>query len=274
MDASHVEAAERVLLLEEELAALDTKEEHRPMAIELRFIYSLEIGKTGEAEAALEKFNSVPHPKYRGLYQPGLAELHLVELRLCQNRLDEELLSVAMRHAWEGKNRGGIRGLHNLRGEWLLSIGRFAESEAAYEQGIAMAGESGLPRPYAEVGRALAQAKQGKIDQARETAERIALLEAPPETSLAELFLALGDHTKALEYVNRGYHHAWADGMPYVDWRGLQRCRAVFEALGEPEPQLPPFDRSKATPLPFEAEGRAFIDELRSEKKKDPPSPT
>src|ERR1035437_10236345 len=124
MDASHVEAAERVLLLEEELAALDTKEEHRPMAIELRFIYSLEIGKTGEAEAALEKFNSVPHPKYRGLYQPGLAELHLVELRLCQNRLDEELLSVAMRHAWEGKNRGVIRVLHNLRGEWLLSIGR------------------------------------------------------------------------------------------------------------------------------------------------------
>jgi hypothetical protein len=155
-----------------------------------------------------------------------------------------------------------------------LSIGRFAESEAAFEEGIAMARESGLPRPDAEVGRALAQAKQGKIDQARETAERIALLEAPPETSLAELFLALGDRAKVLDYVTRGYRQAWADGMPYVDWWNLQRCRAVFEALGEPEPQLPPFDRSNAKPLPFEAEVRAFIEELKAKKKQEPPSPT
>jgi tetratricopeptide (TPR) repeat protein len=188
--------------------------------------------------------------------------------------LDEELLSVAMRQARDGKNRGVIRVLHDLRGEWLLSIGRFAESEAAFEEGIAMARESGLPRPDAEVGRALAQAKQGKIDQARETAERIALLEAPPETSLAELFLALGDRAKVLDYVTRGYRQAWADGMPYVDWWNLQRCRAVFEALGEPEPQLPPFDRSKATPLPFEAAVRAFIEELKAKKKQGPPSPT
>ncbi|HZL66118.1 MAG TPA: hypothetical protein VFC29_02185, partial [Candidatus Limnocylindrales bacterium] len=79
-----------------------------------------------------------------------------------------------------------------------------------------MGRESGLPTPDAEIGRALAQAKQGKIDQARETAERIALLEDPPEISLAELFLALGDRTKALEHVMRGYRQAWADGMPYV----------------------------------------------------------
>ena len=244
------------------------------MAIELRFNYSLGVGKIGDAEAALERFNFVPHPKYRGLYQPGAAERHFVDVRLSQNRLDEELLSVAMRAAREGRNRSGIRPLHNLRGKWLLSVGRFAESEAAYEQGIAMGRESGLPTPDAEIGRALAQAKQGKIDQARETAERIALLEDPPEISLAELFLALGDRTKALEFVARGYRQAWADGMPYVDWRNLQRCRAVFEALGEPEPQLPPFDRSKATPLPFEAEVRAFIEELKAKKKKDPPSPT
>jgi hypothetical protein len=137
-----------------------------------------------------------------------------------------------------------------------------------------MARESGLQTDFAEVRRALAQAKQGKIDQARETAERIALLEDPPAISLAELFLALGDRAKALEYVTRGYRQAWADGMPYVSWQDLQRCRAVFEALGEPEPQLPPFDRSKATPLPFEAEVRAFIEELKAKKKQEPPRST
>jgi tetratricopeptide (TPR) repeat protein len=274
MSAGHIEAAERALLLVEELATLNPDEEHRVMALSKRFSYSLEVGNYGEAETALERFNSAPRPKDRGVYKLGDVELHLCQLRLGQNRLDEDLLSVAMRQALEGKNRGVIRQLHSLRGEWLSSIGRFAESEAAYEQGIAMARESGLPRPYAEVGRALAQAKQGKVEQARETAERIALLEDPPAISLAELLLALGDRTKASEYVKRGYGQAWADGMPYVDWWNLQRCRAVFEVLGEPEPQLPPFDRSKATPLPFEAEVRAFIEELKAKKKQEAPSPT
>ena len=62
--------------------------------------------------------------------------------------------------------------------------------------------------------------------------------------------------------------------MPYVSWWDLQRCRAVLEALGEPGPQLPPFDPSKATPLPFEAEVRAFIAELKAKKKKEAPGPT
>lgn len=274
MGTNHEEAAERALLLDEELAALDPDKDHRTMALLRRFYYSLNTGKINEAEAALEGFNSCPRPESRGLYRPGNAEVYLVELRLRQGRLDENLLSVGMRAAREGRNRGVIRELHNLRGEWLLSIGRFAESEAVYEEGIAMARESGLLVPDTEARRALAQAKQGKIDQPRETAERIALLEDPPEISLAELFLALGDRTRAVEYATRGYRQAWADGMPYVEWWNLQRCRAVFEALGEPEPQLPPFDPSKATPLPFEAELRAFIEKLKAKKKKEAPGPT
>ena len=115
LDANHIETAEQALLLEEELAALDSDEGHRAMAIELRFNYSLQVGKIAEAEAALAKFNSVPRPTFRGYYQPGLAERYLVGLRLRQNRLDEELLSVAMRAAREGRNRSGIRGLYNLR---------------------------------------------------------------------------------------------------------------------------------------------------------------
>ena len=41
LDVGHVEAAERALLLVEELASMDPDEEHRGMAIELRFNYSL-----------------------------------------------------------------------------------------------------------------------------------------------------------------------------------------------------------------------------------------
>jgi tetratricopeptide (TPR) repeat protein len=268
IEATHPSAAERVLLLEEELSRLDDDKEHLTKAIEQRYSYSLEVGRLADAETALEAFNHSPRPQYRGWYQPGNAEWHLVRLRSRQGRLDGALLADAMRVAKEGRNRPVIRGLHRVRGEWLSTAGRFGESEAAFEEAIAMARESGLPTASEEAQRALAQAKQGNIEPARETPERLAELEDPPEISLAELFLALGDHARAMEYAKRGYKLAWADGMPYVQWWELERCRAVLHALGEPEPQLPPYDPSKATPLPFEAEVRAFIEELKAKKKK------
>lgn len=263
--ANRMKAAERVLLIEEELAPFDSDKGHLREAVEQRIYYSLAIGKVSNAAVALETFNSYARSKHRGTYLPGLAESYLAWLRFRQDRLDEEILSDALRTAREGKNRWSVRHLHLLRGVWLLSVDRFPESEAAFEEAIAMARESGLPTKAEEAQRAIAQTKQGKIDHARETAERLALLEDPPEISLAELFLALGDREKALDHVKRGYKWAWADGMPYVSWWELQRCRTVLQALGEPEPHLP-FDPSNATPLPFEAEVRAFIGELKAKK--------
>jgi hypothetical protein len=273
MEENSLEAAERVLLLEEELAALDVNEDHRAMIISLRLDYSLKIGRVDDAEAALGNFNAASRPKYRSSYRRGDAEAWLVELRLRQDRLDEEMQSAAMRAARESKNRGAVRSLHAFRGEWLFSLGQFAESEAAFEEAIAMARESGLPTPEAEAWQAVAQVKQGKIEQARGTSDRLALLDDPPQISLAELFLALGDRAPALDYAKRGYKCAWADGMPYVKWWDLQRSRAVLQALGEPEPRLPPFDPNKVTPLPFEADVRAFIEELKAKKKEDASGP-
>jgi len=40
--------------------------------------------------------------------------------------------------------------------------------------------------------------------------------------------------------------------------------------LGEPEPQLPPFDPSKVKPVPYEAEIRAAITRLKAEKETRP----
>jgi len=192
------------------------------------------------------------------------------ELCVRQGKLDDGFLANAFRVAKENRNRTVVRQLHILHGEWLLQNARFAEAELAFEEAIAMARESGLPRPYVEVLQATAQGEMGKTEQARETAERIAELEDPPAVELAELFLALNDHAKAREHALRGYHEAWADGMPYVNWWNLQRCRVVLQVLGEPEPQLPPFDPSKAKPLPFEAELRKFIEELKAKKNAEP----
>jgi hypothetical protein len=62
------------------------------------------------------------------------------------------------------------------------------------------------------------------------------------------------------------YRRAWGEGPPYIMWYDLARSRALLRELGEPEPQLPPFDPSKVKPIPYEAEIRAAIAKLQAEK--------
>ena len=58
-----------------------------------------------------------------------------------------------------------------------------------------------------------------------------------------------------------GYKKAWADGPPYSFHRQLETCRTVLQKLGEPEPQLPPFDPDKIKPFPYEAEIQRLLAE-------------
>jgi hypothetical protein len=60
------------------------------------------------------------------------------------------------------------------------------------------------------------------------------------------------------------YRWAWGEGPPYIYWYHLERSRDLLKRLGEPEPQLPPFDPSKVKPIPFEKEIRAAIEELNA----------
>ena len=39
----------------------------------------------------------------------------------------------------------------------------------------------------------------------------------------------------------------------------LQRCRAVLQALGEKQPQLPPFDPTKVKPIDYEPNIRRLL---------------
>jgi hypothetical protein len=52
-----------------------------------------------------------------------------------------------------------------------------------------------------------------------------------------------------------------ADSPPWCWHWELQRCRAVLQALGEPEPQLPPFDPAKVKPLDYQADIRHLLAE-------------
>ncbi|GAB6140154.1 hypothetical protein JCM14076_08830 [Methylosoma difficile] len=54
----------------------------------------------------------------------------------------------------------------------------------------------------------------------------------------------------AIAAATRAYQLAWCDGPPYAYHFGLSNARRHLQALGAPEPDLPPFDESKYEPMP------------------------
>lgn len=143
------------------------------------------------------------------------------------------------------------RSLWQLAGDWHQSAGRDAEAVDAFAHAIRMAREVGLSDTSSEARRGLSLARLGRwreAEAAAASAER-----DPPHVSLAELYLALKQRDQARTHALAGYKWAWADGPPWCHHWDLQRCRAALAALGEPEPQLPPFDPAKIQPLDYES---------------------
>ena len=54
----------------------------------------------------------------------------------------------------------------------------------------------------------------------------------------------------ALAAATQAYTKARCDGPPFAYHWGLEAARAHLQALGAPEPALPPFDESKFEPMP------------------------
>jgi hypothetical protein len=128
----------------------------------------------------------------------------------------------------------------------------------AIELARAIVRRTGEPAPrHLGIG-ALALARLGHTEEARD-----ALAESTPLFA-AETWLALGDREQTRACVREAYPRAWADGPPYAHWYQLERCRELLAELGEPEPQLPPFE-----PVPFEAEIRAAIEKLKAKRAKE-----
>src|SRR5262249_43146746 len=119
----------------------------------------------------------------------------------------------------------------------------------------------GTPSPGYHTLRAWALAKLNRADDAR--AE---LATGNQRLFAAEARLVLGDREQARICALNAYRWAWGDGPPYIHWYYLERSKALLRELGEPEPQLPPFDPSKVKPIPYEAVIRAVIARLKAEK--------
>jgi hypothetical protein len=217
------------------------------------------IGDFEAAERYWSQFDALPRPSNRSIYRPGYGEYCLARIHLFRGTLDTELHTRIDRLAKDANSRFVIRAMCWLRGEWNLERGDWERAGEYFEEELRMLREVNMDSSHAEVRLALTQLITKGSDGIEEIANRIAALDDPPYASLAELYLALGDCENARKQAHVGYVEAWGVGMPWICWRTLRQCRAIFKALGDAEPQLPPFDPGKLRAYAFEAPLRAYL---------------
>ena len=239
---------------------------HARSWLDMLWIHGLR-GAFDEAERAWAAFNRLPRPTVRSLLRPGGGERRLAWLRLYQGELDDGLLDGLRELVGDGMGRAAVQEFHQLAGELRLTQGRPAEAVEELGRGVAMAREVGHATHEVEARLALALARAGEHARARDLAaslERSLRGEGKTAVSLAEAHLELGDRDRAGGLALDGFRWAWADGPPFAFWWELQRSRAVLEALGEPEPELAPFDPEAVEPLPHEDAIEALLERLET----------
>jgi tetratricopeptide (TPR) repeat protein len=218
--------------------------------------------KIGSLELVTEyknKFGSEWTNDSRGqLYGAGLLFWQDQDPRL---QIEGALLS-----AEEIQDRFAIRNLLDLRGLWHARKEEWLQARDAFEEAVHLARERNLSDAISETGLALAKYHLGQLPEVEEEVERLAQLRRTNHYNLALLCKAIGDLAQAKHHARAAYKQYWGDGEPYVFRYWLERTIELLHQLGEPIPQLPPFDPAKVQPYPWEAEVQAAIDRLNAEK--------
>ncbi len=250
-----------------EVAALSENKQGVFMGRLFLFADQSRLGQWAEAAATWRLLDPMGRAWDRAVYRPGWAEGYYAQFHFCQGNLQEAHLAEAQRLAAQGKDRGIIRALHRLRGDWRLTQGEWALAAASYQEAVRLARDTrSVIDADSETGLALAKHRLGQLTNPREEAERLAQLRDPAHRLLARLWLALGDTAQAKHHALAAYQWAWADGEPYVNRYELTQTTALLQQLNVPIPNLPPYDPTKDEKLPWEDEVRAAIEKLRAEK--------
>jgi len=234
-----------------------------------------DLGNWTEAEALWVELDQMARPSSRAIYRPGDAEYHYAMFCLQRGDLTDDILKKTERLVDKGKNRRTSRDVQALRGEWHLGRGETDLAVRSFEQAVRMARESGLNREALryETWFTLARVRAGHLagEETRREAERLsAAVDGSANRPLALLWLEIGDDQEAREAAIRhalaAYTWAWADGEPYVLRYALEETRKILDRLGEPYPDLPPYDPAKDQEFDWEPEVRAVIEKLKKEK--------
>jgi hypothetical protein len=257
---------ERCLLSNLSLSALIGDEETIFRTRLARFWQLAEIGRWADAKAIWDLLDPMGRDWRRSTYRPGDAEWEYAQFRFWQGDLSEEHLAHAEQLARTGKNRGVVRRLHDLRGQWCLERGDWALAAESLREVVSMARAVGQTEAMAETQLALARFHLDELPEPRREAEQLANARWLDHGALADLWLTIGDREQATKHALAAYKSAWADGEPYVHRYELNKARALLEKLGVAIPNLPPYDPAKDEKLPWEDDVAAAIEKLRAEK--------
>jgi len=185
--------------------------------------------------------------------------------RCCQlsieNRLTEEELAAGLDLTIRHGNRYYQRRFLQLSAEWALRQGRLDKARLDCEQAIQLARSSRVLDSVAEPLALLIEAKMDP-DLAEDFRRRVEAIEAAGALNMAyapEIWEALGETEKAIEYATKYYTWAWDEGEPYVYRDQLNFATALLHRLGAPIPALPPFDIAKAEKFPWQGAVEALI---------------
>lgn len=231
------------------------------------FVDATLVGDWPRAEALWASLDGMGRNWRRAAYRPGEAEHWLAANFWWQGRSPAEPLAAAVRLARSANVRNTLRGALELHGEWRLAEDDAAAAMAAFDESAGLARASGLPNLHTECWLALARQQAGQLDDARAEAERLQAA-GVNGYALAKLWQAAGNLVQAGAQALATYRWAWADGEPYVRRFALDRARQLLAELGEPVPQLPPYDPASFRRFDWQDEVEAAIAEIETEKAK------
>jgi len=193
----------------------------------------------------------------------GLRNAHLAQHRIWQDHTAAAL--PLARRAWElaqvrRHERDCIRAAR-LHGQAALGLDDFDTAEERLHHALSRARAVNLVEEELPALTSLAELhrRRQQDDEARESLEPVwdaaergpyPLLHADARNVLAQIERDQGHPKAAIAAAIRAYELAWCDGPPYAYHFGLANARRHLQALGVPEPHLPPFDESRHEPMP------------------------
>lgn len=229
-----------------------------------QFIVRNQLDKADEALAPLRE--AISNEKTTPEREAHILFVDLA-LGLRQGRLEDAASRASLERTRVSGYRITEQHALNTISLWHQANGRHQQALEVYGDLIALANDIGSPfLPTFESRRAISLAAIGRKDEARRIAAKVDTGKEPPDVALALLYLDLGDREKARQHALAGYRRAWGEGPPYHDHWDLEDCRKVLAAVGEPEPQLPPFDPSKVEPFDFEPAVERLIEKLLAKR--------
>lgn len=217
-----------------------------------RFRVLVMLGRDADAAELWQTLNASDLQSPEDEFLPGDREWAYATWRWGRDDLTEEVLDVAERRAIAGRTRVIQRGLQQLRGEWRLLQNDPVGAADSLAEAVRLAREAGIRDASAETWLAVAHQRLGTLHNARNEADRLALLHRPAHLPLARLWEAIGDTERAVEHALEAYTWAWADGEPFVRRFELVRASSALADLGADVPDLAPYSPAAHPPDPLE----------------------